>query len=284
MPKTLLPIAFTGVALLAAACATASAGTTTQTAPVTKITLPLDPYLELGNPVPQVQRAQTTLAQACMRQFGLGWPAPPGSPPPPRPAHERRYGQIDPAAAARYGYHLTPNAYDVWVAAHRKNRPKLSRDQLAVWAGQGIRTFAGKRVPQGGCAMQTERVLQAGAPQVDTALANRLNVESHQQSEQHPRVKATFADWSRCMKRAGFNYATPWDANDDPRWRGPKPNQAEIATAVADVKCKQQARVVVTWLAEETTIQQQAINKNSAELSKVKLLQQAQARNATRTN
>lgn len=60
------------------------------------------------------------------------------------------------------------------------------------------------------------------------------------------RFRAVAHAWSRCMADAGFDYMQPLDALTDPRWRveGANPSAAQIATARADIACKQRTNLV----------------------------------------
>jgi hypothetical protein len=70
------------------------------------------------------------------------------------------------------------------------------------------------------------------------------------------------------MRRAGFSYRTPWDANDDPRWWVDQDTASdpEIATATADVGCREDANLVGLWYAVETAHQTRLIEENSEQL------------------
>ena len=68
------------------------------------------------------------------------------------------------------------------------------------------------------------------------------------------------------MGRAGFHYATPRQANNDPAWRTPRPSTRERATAVADARCKRQVQLVDLWATVETAYQQHQVAQPADQL------------------
>jgi hypothetical protein len=74
------------------------------------------------------------------------------------------------------------------------------------------------------------------------------------------------------MRGRGFAYATPEAAAND-NWPQPpaKPTPREIATAVADVECKQEVKLPSVWLAVESAYQNMLIERNAATLQQVKI-------------
>jgi hypothetical protein len=82
------------------------------------------------------------------------------------------------------------------------------------------------------------------------------------------------------MKKAGFGYRTPQDANNDPVFHTETPTAKEISTAVADVKCKQEENVIGVWSAAEIAYQQRYIEANRLQLDEVKKSYEAVLRNA----
>jgi hypothetical protein len=49
------------------------------------------------------------------------------------------------------------------------------------------------------------------------------------------------------MRRAGFAYRDPMQADDDPAFRTDRPSRREVAVALADVGCKQSVGLVAVW-------------------------------------
>jgi hypothetical protein len=82
------------------------------------------------------------------------------------------------------------------------------------------------------------------------------------------------------MNEAGFRYANPFAANDDPRFQTATPTKLEIATATADVRCKRNAAVTTAWLEAETLIQLSQIKRHRTELANHARLITVQTANA----
>jgi len=110
-----------------------------------------------------------------------------------------------------------------------------------------------------------------GAPSVPGYPVQQLQQQADVRTRKDSRVLAVGAQWSACMRKAGFFYTNPWDANNDPRWTHTnQPTDREIATARADVACRTETGLVDTWYAVLTAHQNQLIEANSALLADLK--------------
>jgi hypothetical protein len=243
---------------------------------VDALTLPLDAYRTSPAQRRTVQRAEKKLVSACLRRYGitfdLGDPAPP-----PFSQNARRYGLADEERAGRLGY-SSPEI------TKRPPRPDLPpRARKAAW-GDGPAKIRGRDVPDGGCVGEAGRTLNAGA-RSDGTLADRLAFTSLRTAAQDSRVRTAFAAWSRCMKRAGHAYATPRDANRDRRFidgPGHRVTGVETATAVADVRCKHEARLVDIWASVEAAYQKRLIARHKTELDRERAAVATRLGNANR--
>lgn len=244
------------------------------------IRLPLDPYIETSETVRVVERAVHLLGRDCMRRFGLDWQVP--EPPAIRraPLHAGRYGLLDPAEAARHGYHSPPS----YVPSPRPREPERTPSQieLEVWAGNGRKTVSGRSVPDGGCAGEALRALERDAPKAPAIQPQMRANEALQRAERHPRVRSAFARWSSCMRRAGYRYRSPWDVNDDQRWKTPRPSRHELATATADVDCRAETNLVGIWYAVERSYQRRYLKAHARELAAVRRTATIRAASAAR--
>ena len=248
------------------------------------LSLPLDAYIETEQQVAAVSRAEDLLVQSCMRRFGFRWtlvePVPP-----PFGGNNRRYGVIDEAEAAQYGYHLPDSERERRRRAEeaRRARGDLTAAAFAVWSGKGQRAYDGQEIPQGGCIGEARRQLNDQVDNRVLELPFQLADEAKERSEADSRVRRAFEQWSACMRRAGFRYQDPWEANDDPAWQEhAQATEREIATAVADVRCKQETNLVGIWMAVEAAYQQRLIERHAEALADVKRLIETRARNAAR--
>ncbi|MDJ0344626.1 hypothetical protein QMK19_27055 [Streptomyces sp. H10-C2] len=128
--------------------------------------------------------------------------------------------------------------------------------------------IAGKKVPPGGCFGEARQILGSSTRGV-SPLVQQLTNKSYPESMNDPGVKAVFAQWSGCMRQKGFSYAAPMDPNDDPRFR-PSPkgvSPLEIATAMADLSCRDTYKIAEVWHEAESRIQQRYIQENAAALA-----------------
>jgi hypothetical protein len=129
-----------------------------------------------------------------------------------------------------------------------------------------------------GCLRQAQSVLYGSAGDGDPV--STLAFQAAGWAQNDPRVKVVIGAWSACMAGRGFRYTEP-DAPALHRW--PKaPTRTEIATAVADVTCKQRVNLVNTLLTVEAAYQQALVGQNLAELSRLQsdaavVLQRARA-------
>jgi len=224
--------------------------------------LPLDDYYLSVAEGQRLARAGRALLNQCVRGFGFDYTAPDPVRTGPRTWTERRYGLTDPAQAAG-GYWAADR-----VTAATSGRPANTSTAAEgdVVTGRGAQVVRGRRVPAGGCADEAQRRLAAGSPAgADQTLAQRLGSDTFFGSQRDPRVRAVFSQWSACMRAAGFNYAAPLDPPGDARFqRAVSP--VEIATARADVACKQRTNLVGVWFTVEADQQRPLVEANRAAL------------------
>lgn len=82
-----------------------------------------------------------------------------------------------------------------------------------------------------------------------------------------PRYLAAQRVWSACLARHGLTYSTPDDLEFS-QWPA-TPTPVEIADAVTDVRCKQQANLANTYLTLEAAYEQTLIGLNAASLAEL---------------
>ncbi|GAA1992755.1 hypothetical protein [Kitasatospora viridis] len=248
------------------------AGTAAPTTPagLAALRLPIEDYLLTPAQDAQLNHAVWVLAAACMKRQGFDFQTPPelaGQ----RSGGEaaRRYGPADPAAAAVLGYHDTAAP-----APQQPSGPPAPADLPAPERAALIGSPQGG--PAGGCHGEAQRRLAGTDPLGSSQLAGQINSMSYGQATADPRVTAAFAAWSGCMKANGYAYATPVDAYDDPRWKSPAPGPVEIATALADIACKQRTDLIGTWYAVDAAYQQHQITVHQAQLDHDRAAEQHQ--------
>lgn len=226
------------VAVLAALCAGAQPAGAVRTA-ADPGPLPADRYTSTAQDDQQVRRATALLVRACMAGRGHpDFPLDPGFPGTVlyTTAVVVGYGARDLGAARRWGYGFDP-------AKTRDRRP------------QGREMTAAEFADDPGCNAEAQQRLTRGIDVKGGALSYAVTRAAAVDKEvrRDPRLRAAWAEWSRCMADRGFaGYPDPVAAATDRRWPtdrdGNTPHSArERATAVADVLCKRDHRTVETW-------------------------------------
>ncbi|WP_327067704.1 hypothetical protein [Kitasatospora sp. NBC_01302] len=248
-------------------------------------TLPLLAYQPTPEQDGMIGKAELKLVRGCVSSFGVQWQPGPDLPPlGPKNLLDRRYGIHDLQLAERRGYQLDAamqSRYDAAMKA-QSAMPPPSADtevllggtdippELLAQAGPEARSgmVAGKQIPPGGCFGQARRTLGSATHGV-SQLVQQLTHQSYTESGQDPQVQAVFAQWSACMREKGFDYKAPMDANDDPRFEPSAKGvpKLEIATATADVTCRNIHKVAEIWHDSEARIQSREIEQNQDALT-----------------
>jgi hypothetical protein len=239
------------------------------------VRLPLDEYLLTEREQGWVGRAYLTLRAKCLREFGFTVRFPStASSAAPQALNERRYGVSDPVQAAVLGYHPAGQESSASPAVHDDD--ERDPEFVAALRGVGAPVVRGHPVPEGGCFGAAQRQLSGGVPAVpDSLLAQRLSMESFVASRRDARVQAVSQAWSRCMGDRGYRYSGPLDPPGDQRFRGDV-SPVEVATATADVACKDQTGLVRVWSEAESAWQRPRVAANRAALDQLRRAYQAQ--------
>jgi hypothetical protein len=233
--------------------------------------LPIDGYMIDFDQEQQLRRAQAVIITECMARFGFDYVAPEFDEARLRPGggtnRLRRYGIADMRLARQNGYHLPPEQR---APDDSSNDPVMSKTERRVflaeddpWAEQDSpgRRVGGKKVPPGGCSGEARREIRV-AKRRD--LARTINAESFSRSLSHPEVRKVIDAWSACMKGKGYRYPSPLDMGDVVT--SAEPTEDEISTALADIKCKKNVKLISVWHRVESAIQQRMISKKEEAL------------------
>jgi hypothetical protein len=232
---------------------------------IARFRLPLDDYRAAGRDPELLGSAEYLLVSDCLDRYGLELP-PPADAAATGSRNARRYGITDQAQATERGYRGPASA-----EGPEPTEPPLPPAVEAVVTGRGERSHAGLPVPEGGCIGESRRELSEGTDQaVEMDLGERLAVDTWHLSKNDSRVRTAFGAWSACMTKAGYDYADPFSANDDPAFQTPEPSAHEIEVATADVRCKQEADLVTIWGTVETAYQQRTIAQHAEPLAAVR--------------
>ncbi|WP_240802675.1 hypothetical protein [Streptomyces sp. A0642] len=229
-------------------------------------TLPIQGYLPSDSAKTQILQAKKQLVSDCMKTYGFSW-----SPAPDLPRIggktfvDWRYGIHDLELAKKRGYKPDADeqaAYDRAMNDGMGETPTQAESQMLE--GSGPAEVNGVKVPKGGCLGQADRRIDIQATQ--TASAQEISAQTFAESKSVGGVVKAFAAWSACMKEKGYTYAAPLDASDDPRFGSTEVTPEEIATATADIGCRDRTHVVKVWYDAERDLQTEAIEDKAEQL------------------
>lgn len=255
-------IAAAAVVLTAAACATPpepdfgeALAKVPAASAVHGVDLPLDRTLLTPVEELEVIKARNTLMERCLAAHGLTFTFP-AVDPVRDAAKPRRYGLVDAREAAEFGYR------DPAVFTRRSPAPtqRPPSDVVAMITGRGG--------PSGGCAGEADRTLAPDAKPGQEPVSFGLSGRSLEIARTTPPVTAAAANWSRCMAAAGFAYADPDAAINDPAFSSGRASAHEIAVATQDVRCKERAEWVGTWVGVERAVQDVLIRQHADDLTR----------------
>jgi hypothetical protein len=235
------------------------------------IVLPFDDYRNSTDEVNSIERASARLAKDCMGRFGLEWTVAESDAADasiaPNPG---RYGILDAAEVARWGYHVPEDTRPKEAEA-----PPAAPEAVMVYSGEGASSFRGQAVPQGGCLGEGRRKLAEGGPRsMSGAEFSELDRSTSEAARADSRVVERMTSWRKCMAEAGYDYTDVWAVNNDARWTGAAASAEEIATANRDVACRAKSELVPVWLAVEAAYQRQAIDEHPADFAALKASRQ----------
>ncbi|WP_424856029.1 hypothetical protein [Streptomyces sp. SAI-170] len=240
--------------------------------------LPLQDYLLDDRQLRDLDRARVVLIDRCMHDFGFTYAVrQPAADYGPRSATERRYGITDAADAAAYGYGLGKRDP---ALQKPPARPVLHADAETVLFGKGRSSIKGRKVPEGGCMTQADRSLGSVAPAgTDPGLPQQLSFRAFDLSRADSRVRGAIRAWSACMAESGHDYADPLAPLADPALTG-STSRRTIATATADIRCKQRTNLVGVWFTVESAYHKRLIDQHTEELEAVRAANTARLRTA----
>jgi hypothetical protein len=221
--------------------------------------LPLDRSLLTPVEELEVIKARTTLIARCLAAHGITFVL--EAVDPARDATKlRRHGLVDPGEAATYGYR------DPAVFAPRSTAPAQQPppDVVSVITGRG----GGRDVPPGGCAGEADRAIAPDAKPGQEPVSFELSNRGYEITRTTPPVTAAATKWSHCMAEAGFRYDSPDAAMNDPAFSAGRASAHEIAVATQDVRCKQRAEWVRTWVGVERAVQDVLIGPHGDDLAR----------------
>lgn len=250
----------------------AQAGTRQSAAPSDLPTLPLDQYRPNAEDRYALARAEATLTNGCLAEFGVRKQI---TAPDLRAlqdaeavAASRLYGITDRALAESWGYDLPP-------AAPSPPEPDFDEKDNLVLLGAADSgpqaldpsgspgTVNGRALPPGGClGAARQRLYGSPSPRAHFTLATDLAAQAWQESRSSTPVGRAVQAWRACMSDRGLRQDDPLNLNLE----NASP-ELERATAVADVDCKATSRLVPIWRQEDIRAQQDAEAAHAEQLA-----------------
>ncbi|WP_406053679.1 hypothetical protein OG462_43955 [Streptomyces sp. NBC_01077] len=227
------------------------------------ISLPLDAYDLTSEERSALQQVYDLMGTACMKEKGFKVTMPERRPEDAESIYGRRYFIINMAEAERYGYRPSR-----MMEKKEKQSPSglESKAALTAWLGHDPDDESQDPNSGKGCGAAAHSILEEGVGQDSDVVIHELSAESWHRSEEDSRMQKVFKAWSSCMAKYGFEYTTPIQSNNDKRWQQKVVSDLEIATAKADISCKQKTNLPGMWLALESAYQKRAIETHSEAL------------------
>ncbi len=228
--------------------------------------LPLDAYTFDKDQLKIMQQAQDILTDACMHR--LGFAAFKNSNTYVNTSGEQGstgIGLVDAEYAKKFGYRTGASP------DRPRDTKKQDPNETAALYGPQDGAPARPGAPEGGCSGEATRKLYPQTGKAGTRLLDELTQQTNDRARGDSRVVDAIAQWSACMRDAGFQVKTPWElqAMEGTRWTGPVTSE-EITAATTDVGCKQKSKLTDTWTAVLTAYQKTAVEKNKEGLDQEK--------------
>ncbi|MCW5252014.1 hypothetical protein [Streptomyces sp. SHP 1-2] len=220
------------------------------TAEAENITFPFDSYELSDNDIIKAYLASDVLIHSCMSKKGHEWKLIKARKNVPSWRNRLHFGVMELEVASRFGYHAPAELLS--SPEYRRVVREMNR-QLGELTKEGASDAAS-------CRKEAGQALTRGAKTSFTKF-NDLKSSTFDAAKRDREVKNAADRWSACMKAAGFDYATPWEAASRWGFEG-SPVKLEVKTAVADVKCKKKADLVSIWLQAEKRLEEAEIKKD----------------------
>jgi hypothetical protein len=225
-----------------------------------KTPYPLDGFRLSQSEAAVITQAAEAVLGDCMKQHGFQ--APPYVVASTVGETERRYGITDLAIARMRGYH--PGG----TGSEHQPTPPPGYDTAAYQAALG------SVEPSSGCLKSVGQKVGVGQALADgDERVYRLDVEAFTQAQRSPAVRRSIAAWSSCLRQKGITATDPLNAGAT--FTKAAVTQAEIAQAMADIRCKSSAGLVAVWTAQEVVAQRAAISAHQADLNHIRAAQLA---------
>jgi hypothetical protein len=246
-----------------------------------RLSLPFDEFKWNPREKGLLEQARYLLVKRCVETRGVDFTMPETKRTSELPDfydNSRRYGVLDEQAAALFGYHLprTADSRRRQQETEEWNKKVRKTEEIAIYG----------KDDQPGCYQQADAELATGVPEADPEWLGERGSESLTEAEQHKTVVQAKAGWRTCMSKLGFGYGEPNEAIEDKLWKldSSAISDQEIATAVADVRCKHSAGLVTAFVEVETAWQRGLIEREPERFRQLKAAKDAQLEAAARAS
>jgi hypothetical protein len=252
--------------------------------------LPLDGYRSSPEEQERSDRAQLALERRCLDRFGLQWVGPgqqvlQAGRRIAESTRAERFGLVDAEQAASYGYHPPPWSLHSEAAVRSSasdHDEEAPADVRQVLYGQA-QSVNGVPVPAGGCRAEAAHRLTEGTDgRADLSLLTSLPARADREAAKDARAAELVGRWNACLRRAGYDYASPAAASQDARWSGRQATAVEIAVATADVRCKDEVDYLPALVQVTAEHQRLLIAEHAAALDQLTRLKEIRASNVAR--
>lgn len=207
-----------------------------------------------------VDVALDQLAEECMAGRGFDFKFPERPVREMESQHLRRYGPIDSSTIASYGYAPVP------LSAEQLALIAAATQKLDPTVDQALRGGVGEVLdptgPNAPCMFVAGSALTGGDSEVGSEFSRVQDAANQSQSLalSLPEVEAALAHWRECLAAKGISAeGTPLDlAASFKRDPSEPPSKTEVETALADLECKRETRLVEEWALAEGNLQLRA--------------------------
>lgn len=172
-------------------------------------------------------------------------------------------GLVSAKHATTTGYHGPAVDRD---AAHKRLTGQPP-EYTAALSGAAPATAGAEPTDRGCQGTADQRLNPPGATSAKYALVDQLRAKAFDATLRDSRVTDAKKAWSQCMAKGGYQYADPAEPLAA-AWPQTVSAQ-ETETAVADMACKKESRLLGTWTAVITGYQKTLIDENAAALQGV---------------
>ncbi|MBG0825868.1 hypothetical protein HS048_34875 [Planomonospora sp. ID91781] len=192
---------------------------------------------------------------------------------------------LDPKQAVSSGYPRSePDLESLSLNSGEQKRKLPSQEEMAAYDGTTNRTTAGKDIPQGGCAKESDRKVYKTT--TDLPVDSRsLAVDSRVFTMTDSRMKQVLASWRSCMVKNGLGeYESPLVIPHDSRWKSRGANtpagDEEKHVAGVDANCQQEVNLVGFYKALRFAYEERLVTENKNKLIAAKPIFRGWVKNA----